>query len=198
MPKPFRIAFVAGVTPDKWARIWRERERTLLELTLVEDSEQLAVLDDGRADMSLVRLPVGRDDLHLVRLYDERPVVVVPRDHPVAAYDEVTLADLRGEQLVTDPERVPGWEAIGAPARLAWPEMGAKEEIEVVASGSGVAIMPMSLARLHHRKDVTHRPVTDGPGSSVGLAWLREADDERCQAFVGIVKGRTANSSRGR
>ena len=198
MAQPFRIAFVPGVTPDKWARIWRERESAPLELTLVDDAEQLAVLHDGRADMSLVRLPVDREGLHLIALYDERPVVVVPQDHPVAAYDEVVLADLSGEQLVTDPADVPGWAELGAPERLPWPPMGPRETVEVVASGTGIAIMPMSLARLHHRKDVTHRQVTDGPVSSVGLAWLREADDDRCQAFVGIVRGRTANSSRGR
>lgn len=198
MPSPFRIAFVAGVTPDKWARIWRERESARLDLLPVEDAEQLTVLHVGLADMSLVRLPVEREGLHLIPLYDERAVVVVPRDHPVAAYDEVTLTDLAGEQLVTDPDEVPGWTELDAPERLPWPPMGPKETVEVVASGSGVAIMPMSLARLHHRKDVAHRPVTDGPVSSIGLAWLRAADDERCQAFVGIVRGRTANSSRGR
>jgi DNA-binding transcriptional LysR family regulator len=198
VPQPFTIAFVPGVTPDKWARIWRERERIPLELKPVEDADQLAVLDDGRADMCLLRLPVDRDDLHLVRLYEERPVVVVPRDHPVAAYDEVALADLAGEQLVTDPAEVPGWEALDAPERLPWPQMRAKDAVEVVASGAAVAIMPMSLARLHHRKDVTYREVTDGPVSAVGLAWLRDADDERCQAFVGIARGRTVNSSRGR
>lgn len=198
MSPPFRIAFVPGVTPDKWARIWRERESMPLELVLVEDAEQLAVLHDGRADMSLVRLPVDRAGLHLVPLYDELPVVVVPQDHPVAAYGEVTLADLAGEQLVTDPDAVPGWTDLDAPERLPWPRMGVKETVEVVASGSGIAIMPMSLARLHHRKDVTHRPVADGPVSSVGLAWLRDADDDLCQRFVGVVRGRTTNSSRGR
>ena len=54
----------------------------------------------------------------------------------------------------------------------------------------------MSVARLHHRKDVTHRPVTDLPTTKVGLAWLVDNEDERVQAFIGIVRGRTARSSR--
>lgn len=196
VPPPFRLAYVAGVTPDKWARAWRERRPEPLELVPVDDSAQRTVLLEGTADMCLLRLPVRTDGLHVVRLYDEVPVVVVPRDHPVAAYAEVALADLAGEQLVTDPGDVPGWDALDTPERLPWPAMTHREAVEVVASGTGVAIMPMSLARLHHRKDVVHRPVTDGPVSSVALSWLREADDDRCQAFVGIVKGRTARSSR--
>jgi hypothetical protein len=54
----------------------------------------------------------------------------------------------------------------------------------------------MSLARLHHRKDVEYRPLADVPGSPVVLAWLRERDAEDVQAFVGITRGRTARSSR--
>jgi hypothetical protein len=55
----------------------------------------------------------------------------------------------------------------------------------------------MSIARLHHRKDVTYRVVTDLPPTTVGLAWLVENDDPWVQRFIGIVRGRTERSSRG-
>ena len=54
----------------------------------------------------------------------------------------------------------------------------------------------MSVARLHHRKDVTPRPVSDLPTTTVGLSWPVDRDDDRVQAFIGIVRGRTASSSR--
>ncbi|WP_109509404.1 LysR substrate-binding domain-containing protein [Nocardioides speluncae] len=190
------IAYVAGAAPDKWARRWRQREAEPLELVAVSDDEQLAVLGDGRAEMSVARLPVDRERHHVIQLYVEVPVVVVPKEHPVAAYDEVRLADLAGEQLIQDPETVPGWADLDTPKRLNWPAMSAKEAIEVVASGTGIVIVPMSVARLHHRKDVVHRPVIDGPESQVALVWLRENDDPRLQTFVGIVRGRSARSSR--
>ena len=56
--------------------------------------------------------------------------------------------------------------------------------------------MPMSVARLHSRKDVTYRTVTDLPSTTVGLAWLVENDDPRVQTFIGIVRGRSERSSR--
>jgi hypothetical protein len=56
--------------------------------------------------------------------------------------------------------------------------------------------MPMSLARLQQRKDHAFRPVTGVEGSPVGLAWLRDRDDPDIQAFIGVVRGRTARSSR--
>ena len=50
--------------------------------------------------MALMRLPVDRDGLHCIPLYDEVPVVVAGHEHFVAAGDEVALDDLADEQLV--------------------------------------------------------------------------------------------------
>lgn len=188
-----RLAFVPGATPDKWARGWRDRFREPLELLPVEEAEQLAVLSDGRADMVLARLPVDDEDLFCIPLYEELPVVVVASDHAAAAYDELSAADLADEQFVLGvPDGVqPTTE------QLPFPPMSVREAVEVAASGTGVLVVPMSVARLHHRKDVVHRVVVDLPTTRVGLAWRKEVDDERTQAFVGIVRGRTARSSRG-
>jgi hypothetical protein len=54
----------------------------------------------------------------------------------------------------------------------------------------------MSIARLHQRKDVVSRVVTDLEPTTIALVWRVERDDEVTQAFVGVTKGRTANSSR--
>lgn len=179
-PSPFRVAFVPGVTPGKWERAWAERVRDRgLESTLVDEAEQVSVLHDGRAEMSFVRLPVEGDDLHVIPLYREVPVVVVPREHPVAAYDEIDLAELADELVLDDP---------GLSVRLA---------IETVAAGTGIVIVPKSVARLYARKDVTSRPVTGVAESEVGLAWPRASADPHLETFVGIVRGRTAQSSRG-
>ena len=142
--------------------------------------------------MCLVRLPVDRDRLHCIPLYDEVPVVVVPLEHLVTAADEITLADLADEQLVL-PHAAAGPRPPRSSTSRRW---SVKDAIEVVASGTGVVIVPQSVARLHHRKDVTTRPVVDLPPTRIGLAWRLDRDDEQVQAFIGIVRGRTANSSR--
>jgi DNA-binding transcriptional LysR family regulator len=191
--EPLRLGFVTGTTPDKWARAWRDQRRGPLELVPLTEAEQQPALRDGRVDMCLVRLPVEREGLHLVALYDEVVVAVVPRGHFVTAATEVELADLVDEQLVL-PHRS-GWTPRAE--QLPWPSMDEREAVEVVASGGGIALLPMSVARLLARKDVASRPVVDLPPTRVGLAWLVERDDERTQAMVGVVRGRTARSSRG-
>jgi DNA-binding transcriptional LysR family regulator len=192
-PAELHLGFVTGTTPDKWARAWREQRRLPLTLVPLAEDVQEDAVRRGEVDMALVRLPVGTDGLHVVRLYDELPVVVASRDHLIAAADTVTLHDLDEDQLVRP--HASGWRP--AVDQLDWPPMTEKEAIETVAAGTGVVIVPMSVARLHHRKDVVHREVTDLPSTTVALVWLRDRDDDLTQAFVGVVKGRTARSSRG-
>jgi DNA-binding transcriptional LysR family regulator len=177
----FRVGFVPGVMPGKWERIWRERMPRRLELVPVEVADQHSALRDGRLDMCLVRGEVDAEVFHPIPLYREVPVVVVPADHPVTAYDEIAIGELGDELDVL----------------AANPEITVKQAVETVAAGTGIVVVPMSLARLHRRKDVDFRPVSGVPQSSVGLAWLRDRDDPDIQAFIGIVRGRTERSSRG-
>jgi DNA-binding transcriptional LysR family regulator len=194
-PSAFTLGFVTGATPDKWAGIWRRRRpRDPLELVLVAQEDQDRRLRDGELDMCLVRLPIDRAGVHCIPLYDEVQVVVAGKEHFVAAADEVTLADLADEQLVLPHQS--GWTPEAD--QLAWPPMSPKEAVETVAAGTGVVLLPMSVARLFDRKDVVQRPVADLEPTKIGLAWLVDRDDdERVQAFIGVVRGRTERSSRG-
>jgi DNA-binding transcriptional LysR family regulator len=202
-PGPFRVGFAAGVTPDKWSRAWGERmPGSRLELVPLADRDGVAMLHAGELEMCLVRLPVEREGLHLIPLYDEQPVVVVAKDHPVAAYDAIDVTDLSEEHLLQDPDDVPSWRDVATEvadgSRFPVPPIPLREAVESVAADAGIVIVPLSLARLHHRRDVVSVPVTGVPTSAVGLAWLRDADDERIETFIGVVRGRTVNSSRGR
>ena len=191
-----RLGFVTGATPDKWARVWRERFREPIALVPLTEDEQLDGVRAGDLDMALVRLPAAplEAGLHCVRLYEEVVVVVAGREHLVAAADAegVVLADLSEEQLVLP--HASGWTPDAD--QLDWPAMSAADAVETVAAGTGVVLLPMAVARLHARKDVVTRPVTDLAPTTVALVWRTEADDDRTQAFVGIAKGRTANSTR--
>ncbi|MFH8463099.1 LysR family substrate-binding domain-containing protein [Streptomyces sp. NPDC017991] len=194
----FRLAYVPGVTPSKWVRIWNERLPDVpLTLHAMSVGEAFDALRDGDADAGLVRLPVDGTDLSAIPLYVETSVVVVPKDHVVAAVDEVSAEDL-ADDIVLHPlddtldwERLPGRPAIERPATTA-------DAVDLVAAGVGLLVVPQSIARLHHRKDLTYRPVTDAPESRVALSWPEDRTTDLVEDFIGIVRGRTVNSSRGR
>ena len=203
MATSFRVGFVPGVTPDKWSRAWSQRmPRRPLVMVPLGERDGVALLRSGELDMCLVRLPVDREGLHLIPLYDEQPVVVVSTNHPVAAYDEIDVAELADEHLLQDPDTVPEWRdlatEVAVRSRHPVPSMTLRQAVESVAADAGIVIVPMSLARLHHRRDVRAVRVTGVPSTKVGLAWRTDHGDDRVEVFIGVVRGRTANSSRGR
>lgn len=198
----FQLAFVPGVTPGKWVRTWSERlPQVRLELVPIDVAACADAIRDGRVQMAITRLPdaLGRRDPgphHTIELYEETTVVVVPKDHVFTAVDEIGVADLADEQLLwplDEPLMVhqrPGTAVEHRPETTS-------DAIELVAAGTGLLLVPQSLARLHHRKDLVYRPVTDAPTGSVGLLWPAPTS-ELADEFIGIVRGRKATSSRGR
>ncbi|MFE2345643.1 LysR family substrate-binding domain-containing protein [Kitasatospora cineracea] len=197
-PAPFRLVYVPGVTPTKWLRVWEERLPDVpVELLQHAPADGRALLLSGGADAGLVRLPVDRTVLSAIPLYTETTVVVFPKDHWLAAAEEVTAADL-AEEVVFHPQddtldwpELPGRPAFERPATTG-------DAIELVAANVGVLAVPQSLARLHHRRDLTYRTLVGAPQSQVALAWPEDATTDLVEEFIGIVRGRTANSSRGR
>ncbi|MBQ0984259.1 LysR family transcriptional regulator [Streptomyces sp. F63] len=197
-PPSFRLAYVPGVTPAKWVRIWRERLPAVpLDLVPVPAAGAADVLRDGGADAGFLRLPADRTDLHAIPLYTETTVVVVPKDHVVTAADEVAPGDLADEIVLHPLDDTLAWEGLpGQPAKER-PATTA-DAVELVAAGVGLLVVPQSLARLHHRRDLTYRPLTDAPQSRVALSWREDATTDLVEQFIGIVRGRTVNSTRGR
>lgn len=178
-PRTLSVGFVPGVTPGKWVARWRERHPEVpLELHQ-HDDDALSALRDGSDDVAFVRLPVDRAGLHLIPLYEEQPVAVMSRENELSLYDEVPPEELGGGVLLDVV-------ACGGP----------RSAVEVAASGAGVVVLPMSLARLYARKDAVHRPVPGLAVTEIGIAWRVEDESDDVEEFIGIVRGRTAQSSR--
>lgn len=186
-----------GVTPTKWVRVWNERlPKVRLELIPVTAGEAADVVRAGGADAGLVRLPIDRTELSAIPLYTETTVVVVPKDHVVTAAEEVTLADLADDFVLHPLDDTLGWDELPGEPAFERPATTAAA-IELVAAGAGLLVVPQSLARLHHRKDLTYRTVSDAPESQVVLTWPEAATTDLMETFIGIVRGRSVNSSRG-
>lgn len=194
------VAFARGVNPGKWARIWNERRPDdELRLVRVDLDEQREVLRSGAADVALVRVPIDTEGLNTIALFEELPVVVFAKGAALGEHDTVETAALAEEQLIMAP-LVLGWaeqaDALGFAAPAAPLTSNPEAAIELAASEVGIVVVPQSVARLHQRKDVEYRPIVDLPPVPVLLAWPRDREDEALEEFIGIVRGRTANSSR--
>ena len=171
-----RVGHVRGVTLTKWRRAWSERlPGVALEVVEVRADAVRAALDGGTVDACLARLPVPTDGLHVIRLYEEAPVVLAAKDHPVAAFDSLAVADLSGE-LLLDPDD--------------------PDALDLAAGGAGVLCVPHAVARSYSRRDLVVRHLTDAAPTTIALVWPADAPNPLVDEFIGIVRGRTANSSR--
>lgn len=196
-PSSLTVGYVPGGTPAKWARIWAERHPEVpLRLCAVSAADAADEVRAGNVDVALVRLPSDTSALAVIPLYEETTVAVVPTDHLLSAADEITSSDLAGEPTLLPLDDVVGWaEAPGIPSDHR-PE-NTSAAMELVAAGMGVLIVPQSLARLHHRRDLTYRPIADAPRCAVALAFPEGSESTLVQEFTGIVRGRKPGSSRG-
>lgn len=177
--------------------------------------ERKDVPENPFAHMSIVRPdrePASTDGekYHSIRLYEELPVVILPVDHVLTVLDEVPVEELAEEFLLQPASDIPAYEKVSrawreSAGRIVPEGLTDKETIELVAAGVGLYIVPMSIARFYHRKDLTYRPVAGLDTYPVHLVWPRapkgEPRSEELEAllqdFIGIVRGRTATSERG-
>lgn len=177
--------------------------------------ERKDVPENPFAHMSIVRPdrePASTDGekYHSIRLYEELPVVILPVDHVLTVLDEVPVEELAEEFLLQPASDIPAYEEVSrawreSAGRIVPEGLTDKETIELVAAGVGLYIVPMSIARFYHRKDLTYRPVAGLDTYPVHLVWPRAPKSEPrseelealLQDFIGIVRGRTATSDRG-
>ena len=177
--------------------------------------ERKDVPENPFAHMSIVRPDREPDSTdgekyHSIRLYEELPVVILPVDHVLTVLDEVPVEELAEEFLLQPASDIPAYEEVSrawreSAGRIVPEGLTDKETIELVAAGVGLYIVPMSIARFYHRKDLTYRPVVGLDTYPVHLVWPRapkgEPRSEELEAllqdFIGIVRGRTATSERG-
>lgn len=176
-----KLSYVEGVNPSKWIDVWNARHPfDRMEAWRVAETAQWVALDAGECDAALIRLPQERASDGTsrgfgVELFRERTVVLLPAGHPYADIDDLASTD------IGDLERTPAQSTV-------------EETIALTAAGVGVVELPASVARLYSRRDVVVKELSDGPDWPVFLAW--RIDDDNVQDLVGIVRGRTARSSR--
>jgi hypothetical protein len=220
VPETLFLSTIPGASPSKWVDRFTSRERRV-QLVNHDVGAQLAFLapgPEGSAPRGLPQLGYLRwsldsdpetllrsggidpEDVHVVRFYAEEAVVCVGKDHLLAAWDPdadgpVPTDELDPEALM-DPARFapePPADPLDAPEV---PGSGERMAVEIVASGTGHTVLPASVARMFGRKDVVVLPLSGHPGWGVGLAWLKGADSDLVQDFVGAAKGRRPGSSR--
>ncbi|MEV5386573.1 LysR substrate-binding domain-containing protein [Streptomyces sp. NPDC052721] len=172
------IGFMPGITVTPATAVFTARQPHVnVRLLRTSWNNQVEVLLDGRADIGVVRLPIDRRGLQIRPLFREPRVVMLPAGHRLADRASVTVGDLASEHLLQDPDAVPEWRDVALELReRRRPEVPAihqvEEKLELVASGAGICVLPLSTASFYTRPDVIPLPVEDIGPNEVALAWV--------------------------
>ena len=103
----------------------------------------------GRADLSIMAYPVKRRDLQTIPLSEEEMVLALPKRHPLARRETVSLGDLAGQDFIAFDRGTPTRKALDKVLRGARVRPKVRMELDnietiksAVSSGMGVAIVP--------------------------------------------------------
>ncbi|WP_410670258.1 LysR family transcriptional regulator [Amycolatopsis sp. cmx-4-68] len=196
----FTVAFMPGITVTDAVRELSSRHPGLaVDLLRTTWEDQTEVLHDGRADVSVIRLPADRRGLSVRPLFHEPRVAVVRTDHRLAGKESVRVTDLADEHLLNNPDAIPEWRDVALEIRDGtaprWREFRSVEEkLEHVAAGRGIAVIPRSTSEYYTRPDVAHVPVEDLPPNEVCLAWVATRRSRTIFEFAEIYADVVARS----
>ncbi|MFF4219256.1 LysR family transcriptional regulator [Streptomyces nondiastaticus] len=108
--------------------------------------ERDAPLRDGRAHVAYLRRPFDDSGLRTVPIGHETKVACLPVTHPLAGRRALTSTDLDGEPILDAKTRRTS---------------SLEEKFELIASGQGIALVPVSIANSYSRPDLVYRTVAD-------------------------------------
>jgi len=154
-----------------------------VDLRLCGIGEQTMMLREGHADAALLRFPY--DDpagFAYEELLTEPSIAVVSRTHRLAGRPSVTMADLANEQL----PHWPGHPANGGPLVKDNAQL-----MQLISLGRTIAVLPVS-CEASLRPDLTGVPVSDGPVSTLAIAW---PEDARSRSLATLIEAAVACSA---
>jgi LysR family transcriptional regulator, hydrogen peroxide-inducible genes activator len=180
-----RLGVIPTLAPYVLPRVLPELQRCHPEvrLDLLETQTRTLVIElaHGRLDVVLLALPVERPDLETLHLFNDRFLLAVPADDPLAERTRITARDVNARRMVLLEEghclreqalafckrRDDGSAGFGATSLATIMQM--------VASGYGVTLVPEVAIDAEVRDDRVklRRFAEPQPQRTVGLAWRR-------------------------
>lgn len=170
-------------TPKLLRAFSAERPRVQLTIRNIHFDDPTGGVRDGECDAALVWEPFVRHGLACEPLFTDQRVAVLAADHPLAAKDSITAAELAQHPFVwvedMDPVARDFWTLAehrqGRPARIGARITGFEDLFTAVRAGQAVSASPASIAASLPWPDLATRPLTGLAPAVVSICW-RSAD----------------------
>ncbi|AEF21764.1 LysR substrate-binding domain-containing protein [Pseudomonas fulva] len=200
------ISFVGSAVYEFLPRVIAEarlnQPQVKISLSEMNTHQQHEALRTRRIDLGIVRQPLLQTGYENECLVREPFVLAIPRQHPLAAVDQVSVRDLDGapflmyshaayppfNELLTGMFRSAGV----APEYVQW--LGSSLTIlALVNAGMGLALVPRCATNVVF-KDVTFREIDLGEGiqSELHLTWRSNNDNPACLMLLEAIRAAVA------
>jgi len=197
-----RLGFVTvaavDVIPNATARFRSAYPDVEVLLKDVQSDEGLEAVRAGQLDLCLLHPPRTVDPaLNIETIWLEPLVAVLPLSHPLADKHRISLQRLKSEPWVINPretgsrlhdEIIAACEAAGFEPRVAQRSARVTTTISMVASGIGVALMPITSARLAFGGAVYRQLRPPGSSIPVAFAWRQDQTAPVLAHFMAVVR----------
>ncbi|WPB58548.1 LysR family transcriptional regulator [Xylophilus sp. GOD-11R] len=213
-----RLGFVSTVGFDqlpRWVRGFRElRPQVQLDLVEATGDVQLAGLAQGELDAGLMLHAPGQAPglLRSCRVACEPLVLAMPADHPLAALEHPSWADVLEQPLVVFPRRIlPSihdailglYHQRGRLPPVVQEAIQMQTIVNLVSAGIGFAWVPESVTRFRREGVVYRTPagttadraVADLPACETSLVWPGDNPNPALHAFVDFVRERAGHNT---
>lgn len=169
-----------------------------LRLVQMDLDRQFPEVIAGNLDAGIVRLPYPDISQHLATrsLHFEDLWIALPKDHPQAAREEVSLAAFDGADFIAT--HLPPNMGFAAAVQAAWAEAGITPNIlyrapqfasivSLVEAGLGVAVVPDALRRVH-LPGVVYRPLAGTTKrAEIALIYRRDRESPPLELFLSSI-----------
>lgn len=199
---PFRLGAFPTLAPYIFPDIVPAIKATLPRLRLILMEEKTAVLLErlrkGELDAVLLALPIDNDALVSEPLFEDRFMLAVPSEHPLAGQGAVTQAALANHKLLLLEEghclrdqalevcHLSGVEEEGFRAT------GLETLRQMVKAGTGITFMP-EIAVRHGEEGICYLPfVEPAPTRLIGLVWRKTTARKQVMEYIAALCSKKA------
>ena len=192
------LAGVAGLdlTPRALRDFAESRPMIALRIRNVDFGDPSGGLASGDVDVALLWLPVP-EGIDVVPLLEDARMAVLAADHPLAAKEEISAAELAEQPFVwiegMDPVALDYWTLAehrgGRPARVGATISGFEDLFAAVRAGQAVAASPAMTVGALPWPDIAIRPVTDLAPATLAVCHRHGDDRHVVEAFVRSAVG---------
>lgn len=201
------IGFVASAVYEFLPRViaQAQSERPGVDITLLEMTtfDQLEALRSRRIDLGIVRAPMAQQGFASECLLREPFLLAVPRQHPLASQDSLTIAALDRQPFIMYAHAA--WQPFNELLTGMFRSAGVMPDyvqylgstltiLALVNAGLGLALVPRSAACIRFDELLFHPiALTAGIQSELHLVWRDDNDNPAFLFMLGAIRNSASN-----